>query len=65
MRRSKEIFYASDAIGIEDYLHSLCGNVTEIYVSTLKEGEARLPKYNLTQPKSSKRHWITLRYHSQ
>jgi uncharacterized protein YabN with tetrapyrrole methylase and pyrophosphatase domain len=51
MRRSKEIFYASDAIGIEDYLHTLCANVTEIYVSTLKEGEARLPKYNLIAAK--------------
>ncbi len=51
MRRSNEIFYASDAIGIEDYLHSLCENVTEIYVFTLKEGEARLPKYNLIAAK--------------
>jgi uncharacterized protein YabN with tetrapyrrole methylase and pyrophosphatase domain len=46
MRRSKEILYASDAIGIYDYLHDLCENVTEVYVSTLREGEERLSKYN-------------------
>jgi hypothetical protein len=46
MRRSREIFYASDAIGIEDYLAQLCPTVTEIYVSTLREGEDRLSKYN-------------------
>jgi uncharacterized protein YabN with tetrapyrrole methylase and pyrophosphatase domain len=46
MRRSTEIFYASDAIGIETYLADLCPTVTEIYVSTLREGEDRLSKYN-------------------
>ena len=46
MRRSNEILYASDAIGIEDHLKTLCANVTEVYVSTLREGEERLSKYN-------------------
>lgn len=46
MRRSTEIFYASDAIGIHGYLSDLCPKVTEIYVSTLREGEDRLSKYN-------------------
>lgn len=51
MRRSKEILYASDAIGIGDYLGELCQHVTEIYVSTLREGESRLPKYRLIAAK--------------
>jgi uncharacterized protein YabN with tetrapyrrole methylase and pyrophosphatase domain len=46
MRRSNEVLYASDAIGIQDYLQELCGKVTEVYVSTLREGEDRLSKYN-------------------
>ena len=46
MRRSTEILYASDAIGIEDYLRGLGGKVTEVYVSTLREKEDRLSKYN-------------------
>jgi uncharacterized protein YabN with tetrapyrrole methylase and pyrophosphatase domain len=46
MRRSTEILYASDAIGIADYLHGLCGKVTEVYVSTLREKQERLSKYN-------------------
>jgi len=46
MRRSTQIFYASDAIGIDTYLADLCPTVTEIYVSTLREGEDRLSKYN-------------------
>jgi uncharacterized protein YabN with tetrapyrrole methylase and pyrophosphatase domain len=46
MRRSNEILYASDAIGIDDYLHQLCETVTEVYASTLREGEDRLSKYN-------------------
>lgn len=46
MRRSTEIFYASDAIGIDGYLAGLCPKVTEVYVSTLREGEDRLSKYN-------------------
>jgi siroheme synthase len=46
MRKSKEILYVSDAIGIEDYLHELCENVTEVYVATLREDEERLSKYN-------------------
>jgi uncharacterized protein YabN with tetrapyrrole methylase and pyrophosphatase domain len=46
MRRSNEILYASDAIGIDDYLRQLCEKVTEVYVSTLREGEDRLSKYN-------------------
>ena len=46
MRRSNEILYASDAIGIHSYLQELCGKVTEVYVSTLREGEERLSKYN-------------------
>jgi uncharacterized protein YabN with tetrapyrrole methylase and pyrophosphatase domain len=46
MRRSNEILYASDAIGIHDYLQGLCKKVTEVYASTLREGEERLSKYN-------------------
>jgi hypothetical protein len=46
MRRSNEVLYASDAIGIHGYLQELCGKVTEVYVSTLREGEDRLSKYN-------------------
>jgi tetrapyrrole methylase family protein / MazG family protein len=46
MRRSTEILYASDAIGIDSYLQELCGKVTEVYVSTLREDEERLSKYN-------------------
>ena len=46
MRQSREVLYASDAIGIEGHLRTLCDRVTEVYVSTLSEGEERLPKYN-------------------
>ena len=46
MRESNEVLYASDAIGIEGHLRTLCDRVTEVYVSTLSEGEERLPKYN-------------------
>jgi uncharacterized protein YabN with tetrapyrrole methylase and pyrophosphatase domain len=46
MRRSTEILYASDAIGIHSYLEGLCPKVTEVYVTTLREGEDRLSKYN-------------------
>jgi uncharacterized protein YabN with tetrapyrrole methylase and pyrophosphatase domain len=46
MRRSSQIFYACDAIGIHDYLAELSPIVTEIYASTLREGEDRLSKYN-------------------
>jgi hypothetical protein len=30
MRRSNEILYVSDAIGIEGYLHDLCDKVSEV-----------------------------------
>jgi hypothetical protein len=46
MRRSTEILYVSDAIGIEGFLAGLSPTVTEVYVSTLVEGEGRLAKYN-------------------
>ena len=46
MRRSNEILYVSDAIGIHGYLQELCEKVTEVYVSILREGEERLSKYN-------------------
>jgi uncharacterized protein YabN with tetrapyrrole methylase and pyrophosphatase domain len=46
MRRSNEILYVSDAIGIEGFLADLCPRVTEVYVSTLVEGQGRLAKYN-------------------
>jgi uncharacterized protein YabN with tetrapyrrole methylase and pyrophosphatase domain len=46
MRRSREILYVSDAIGIEGFLSDLCPKVTEVYVSTLVEGQGRLAKYN-------------------
>lgn len=46
MRRSNEVLYVSDAIGIDTYLQELCEKVTEAYVSTLREGEGRLSKYN-------------------
>lgn len=46
MRSSNEILYASDAIGIDDFLRQLCERVTEVYVSTLREGEDRRSKYD-------------------
>jgi uncharacterized protein YabN with tetrapyrrole methylase and pyrophosphatase domain len=46
LRRSTEVLYACDAIGIADYLGDLCPKVTEVYVATLREGEDRLSKYN-------------------
>jgi hypothetical protein len=43
-RRSNEVLYVSDAIGVEGYLHDLYDKVNEAYVCTLREGEERLSK---------------------
>jgi len=45
MRRSKEVLYIDKSFGSEEFLNSLCPNITDLHAASYRETEERLDAY--------------------